>query len=69
MESDTIVMTDIYRFEQTGISEDAKVIGEHKPTGIRPLFMPRLEAAGIHLGAEMFGATAANILAQRMRRP
>ena len=69
MESDTIVMTDIYRFEQTGIGEDSKVIGEHKPTGIRPLFMPRLEVAGMHLGAEMFGATAANILAQRMRRP
>jgi pilus assembly protein CpaF len=69
MESDTIVMTDIYRFEQTGIGEDNKVLGEHKPTGIRPLFMPRLEIAGMHLGAEMFGATAANILQQRMRRP
>ncbi|MBI9048470.1 MAG: CpaF family protein [Anaerolineaceae bacterium] len=69
MESDTIVMTDIYRFAQTGMSEDNKIIGEFKPTGIRPLFMPRLEMAGLHLGAEMFGATAAAILSQRMRKP
>lgn len=67
MESDTIVMTDIFHFEQTGIGEENKVLGVHKPTGIRPLFMPRLEIAGLKLGPEMFGVSAVNVLSQRNR--
>jgi pilus assembly protein CpaF len=68
MEGDTIVLTDIFKFEQTGVSPDEKVIGEFKPTGIRPMFMPRLEAAGRHLTADIFGASVADILAQNRRR-
>lgn len=64
MEGDTIIMTEIFRFEQTGISEDDKVLGELKPTGIRPLFMPRLLAAGFNLGPEVFGANIASILSK-----
>ena len=56
MEGDTVVLTDVFKFEQTGV-EDGKVLGELKPTGIRPLFMPQLEAAGFKLGAQVFGAT------------
>ncbi len=62
MEGDTIVMTEIFKFEQTGISQDGRVLGELKPTGIRPLFTPRLEAAGFKLGPEVFGANLAGIL-------
>ncbi len=68
MEGDTIVMTDIFKFEQTGISSDGKVLGELKPTGIRPLFTPRLEAAGFKLGPEVFGANLADILGSGRRR-
>jgi pilus assembly protein CpaF len=68
MEGDTIVLTDIFKFEQTGVTPDEKVIGEHKPTGIRPLFTPRLEAAGFRLSPEVFGASVADILAQGRRR-
>jgi pilus assembly protein CpaF len=67
MEGDTIVLTDVFKFIQTGITADEKVMGEHKPTGIRPLFMPRLEAAGFKLGPEVFGASVADILAQNRR--
>ena len=62
MEGETIVLSDIFKFEQTGISEDKKIIGEMKPTGIRPMFYPRLEAAGLKLGAEVFGANIADML-------
>ncbi len=65
MEGDTVVLTDIFRFEQTGISPDGQVIGELKPTGIRPLFMPRLEMAGFKLGPEVFGANLHEILSRR----
>ena len=62
MEGDTVVMTDIFKFEQTAIGEDGKVIGELKPTGIRPLFSERLQAAGFKLSPQMFGAMSTNML-------
>jgi len=58
MEGDKIVMTDIFKFNQTGVSTDGKIIGEMQPTGIRPMFSPRLEAAGFKLNAELFGVGA-----------
>ncbi len=54
MEGETVVMTDIFKFEQTGVGQNGKIIGELKPSGIRPIFSPRLEAAGFKLGAEIF---------------
>ncbi len=68
MEGDTVVMTEIFRFDQTGVDKEGKVIGELKPTGIRPLFTPRLEAAGIHLGADVFGANLSDMLSPQNRR-
>jgi pilus assembly protein CpaF len=65
MEGDTIVLTDIFRFEQTGITTDGKVLGQVKPTGIRPLFGPRLEASGFKLAGELFGANLGDILKRR----
>lgn len=53
MEGDIVVLTDIFKFNQTGVA-DGKVLGDLRPTGIRPLFTPRLEAAGFKLGAEIF---------------
>jgi pilus assembly protein CpaF len=54
MEGDTVVLTDIFKFEQTGIGPDNKILGDLKPSGIRPIFTPRLEAAGFKLGGEIF---------------
>lgn len=68
MEGDVVVLSDIFKFSQSGVDPDGKILGQIKPTGIRPLFGPRLEAAGFKLGAEIFGATAADILAARQRR-
>jgi len=65
MEGDMIIMTEIFRFEQTGMSEDDKVLGELKPSGIRPLFMPRLEASGFKLSPAVFGADISSILQPR----
>ena len=54
MEGDIVVLTDIFKFEQTGTGENGKIVGELKATGIRPIFSPRIEAAGLKLGAELF---------------
>ncbi len=54
MEGDVIVMADIFVFEQTGL-EDGRVIGRLRPTGLRPKFIDKIEASGIHLPATIFG--------------
>jgi pilus assembly protein CpaF len=54
MEGDTVVLTDIFKFEQTGVGENNKILGETKATGIRPIFSPRLEASGFKLSGEIF---------------
>ena len=68
MEGDVVVLSDIFKFEQSGVDSNGKVIGQLKPTGIRPLFGPRLEAAGFKLSPEVFGASVADILASNRQR-
>ena len=65
MEGETVVLTDIFKFEQTGVGLNGKIMGELKPTGIRPIFSPRLEAAGFKLGAEIFMPSGGLHLGQR----
>ncbi len=56
MEGDIVVMQDIFQFIEQGVDKDGQVIGTVRSTGIRPKFTPRLEAAGIILAPEIFGA-------------
>jgi pilus assembly protein CpaF len=57
MEGDVITMSEIFRFEQTGM-EEGKVIGRLRPTGLRPKFMYRIQEAGIMLPPSIFGIGA-----------
>ncbi|MFH1185762.1 MAG: CpaF family protein [Chloroflexota bacterium] len=68
MEGEVIVLTDIFKFEQSGVGPDGQVLGDLKATGMRPLFSPRLEAAGLKLRADVFGATIADMINHRQRR-
>ncbi|HEX4348064.1 MAG TPA: CpaF family protein [Vicinamibacterales bacterium] len=54
MEGDIITMQEIYLFEKMGITQDGKVIGRFRATGVRPKCCERLRASGIHLPADMF---------------
>ncbi|GAB4552647.1 MAG: CpaF family protein [Anaerolineae bacterium] len=54
MEGDIITMSDIFEFEQQGV-EQGKVIGKVRPTGIRPKFIDKIDAVGIHLPPSVFG--------------
>ncbi len=56
MEGDVISMSELFKFEQTGLTQDGKIIGVHKATGLRPMFYSRLEAAGFKLDAKIFSA-------------
>ncbi len=55
MEGDVIVMQDVFVYEQTGVIE-GKIQGRLRPTGIRPKFVEKFEAAGIHLPNNIFGS-------------
>ncbi len=54
MEGDVITMQDIFMFEKVGVTQDGKVIGRFRATGVRPKLCERLRASGIHLPADMF---------------
>lgn len=56
MESDVIILTDIFLFQQNGTSPDGKPLGQFRPTGLRPMFAPKLEAMGYRLDRQMFMA-------------
>jgi pilus assembly protein CpaF len=60
MEGEIIVLTDIFKFNPAGVTEDGKVLGEVHATGIRPNFTPRLEAAGFKLSADIFAPRASS---------
>src|SRR6266481_499492 len=54
MEGDVITMQEIFLFEKTGVTQDGKVIGRFRATGVRPKCCERLRTSGIHLPADMF---------------
>ncbi|HHK42482.1 MAG TPA: CpaF family protein, partial [Planctomycetaceae bacterium] len=54
MEQDTVVMQDIFRYEQDGIDETGRARGRFVATGVRPTFMSKLESAGIRLPSSIF---------------
>ncbi len=54
MEGEVITMQEIFTFEKMGVTQDGKVIGRFRATGVRPKCCERLRASGIHLPADMF---------------
>jgi pilus assembly protein CpaF len=54
MEGDIITMQEIFVFEKMGVTQDGKVIGRFRATGVRPKCCERMKASGIHLPANMF---------------
>jgi pilus assembly protein CpaF len=56
MEGDVVVLQDIFVFEQTGLDEKGKIIGQLRPTGVRPRFIEKFESLNIFLPSTIFGA-------------
>jgi pilus assembly protein CpaF len=54
MESEVITLTDLFIFQQTGTDADGRPVGQFRSTGLRPMFTPKLEAAGYSLSRQMF---------------
>jgi pilus assembly protein CpaF len=66
MEGDTVVLQDIFKFVEEGIDPSGMVIGGMRATGLRPIFTPKLEAAGFRLPPEIFMSSPAT--PERRRR-
>ncbi len=47
MEGDIIAMHEIFRFEQSGVDKDGRVLGHFAATGVRPRFAERLRMFGV----------------------
>ena len=54
MEGDFVTTQDVFVFNRRGIRADRRVIGEFRPTGVRPKFDERLQACGIRLSPGLF---------------
>ena len=54
MEGNTIVMQDIFIFEQKGIDKEGRVLGEFKATGVRPTFVEKFKMSGFTLPPDIF---------------
>ncbi len=56
MEGAIVTLSDLFVFEKTYTDPDGTIHGEMKATGLRPVFTPRLKAAGFNLSGDIFGA-------------
>jgi pilus assembly protein CpaF len=54
MEGEIVTMQEIFKFDRTGMGEDGTVLGELKPTGVRPKFAEKLRLSGFNLAANLF---------------
>jgi pilus assembly protein CpaF len=57
MEGEMITMQEIFGFRQTGLADDATVLGHYCATGVRPRFIERLTAFGIEVSEQLFDPT------------
>ena len=59
MEGDVITMQEIFRFEQTGVDPNGKVLGRFVLTGVRPRFLEDLQGDGHRIPRQVFRARQA----------
>jgi pilus assembly protein CpaF len=53
MEGETITMQEIFVFESEGMTPDGKIVGQFKPTGLRPRILDRMFGLGLPLPQEI----------------
>jgi pilus assembly protein CpaF len=54
MEGDIITLQDLFVFEQEGVSDEGKIIGKAKATGIRPRCYDKIVEHGVRLPMDLF---------------
>jgi pilus assembly protein CpaF len=54
MEGQIVTLQDLFKFVQSGVTEDGKVEGYQAATGIRPTFAEKFEQSGVTLPSDLF---------------
>lgn len=54
MEGDTILRSELYKYNQTGIDERGRILGEFRATGLVPKFFEDIRSSGIKLPMDIF---------------
>jgi len=54
MEGEVITTQDIFAFQKLGLDPEGRVLGRHIALGVRPHFLERLRASGVHLPPDLF---------------
>ncbi|MGD9496143.1 MAG: CpaF family protein [Armatimonadota bacterium] len=54
MEGEEIITQDLFTLRHHGVDDDGRLIVEHQPTGVQPLFVEKLAAEGVHLPPDLF---------------
>ncbi|MGB8508375.1 MAG: CpaF family protein [Pyrinomonadaceae bacterium] len=54
MEGEIITMQEIFHFERKGMDKEGRVLGQFRPTGVRPRFAERLKQYGMQLPRVFF---------------
>jgi pilus assembly protein CpaF len=54
MESEIIILQDIFVYRQKGLDSKGKVIGHYEFTGVRPKFIEKLQDHGIQVPFSIF---------------
>jgi len=57
MEGQIVTMQDLFKFTQTGVDEEGRILGYMTATGLRPTFAERFTLAGIQLPEAVFMPT------------
>jgi pilus assembly protein CpaF len=55
MERETIMLQDLFLFEEQGQGEDGRIVGSFRATGYKPTFLQELRQRGIDLPDTLFG--------------
>ena len=53
MEGEKITLQDIFTYQAKGADENGKIVGEFRPTGVRPATLQRLSEKGVRLPASL----------------
>jgi pilus assembly protein CpaF len=56
MEGDVVTTSDVFTFDHAaGVDDGGRALGALRPTGVRPMFVDRLQNAGITLPSDIYG--------------
>jgi pilus assembly protein CpaF len=57
LEGDTVMLSSLFEWNQTGLDRDGRAMGYIRPTGITPRCIDQIESAGYRLSPSIFGLT------------